>query len=98
MSKYTLLLILPAMIISFAFGRYFLPISVSHEDHEGMDMSQMRDHFVSQKTDMQKIMLASGDYRCCLDTPCIYCIEKTPGHGEGATCSCLEDVVEGRHP
>lgn len=66
--------------------------------HEGMNMEEMRDHFVSQKDDMQKVMLADSDYRCCLEKPCTYCIEKTPGHGEDATCSCLEDVVAGRHP
>ena len=95
MTKNVLLLTLLAIFLGFFMGRYFMPPTASHE---GMGMEEMRDHFISQKGDMQKEMLASSDYRCCLEKPCTYCIEKTPGHGEGATCSCLEDVVEGRHP
>lgn len=90
-----LTLLLVASFLSFLLGRYFLPPMHSHD---GMNMEDMRDHFVSQKGDMQKEMLAGGDYKCCLEKPCVYCIEKTPGHGEGATCSCLEDVVNGVHP
>jgi hypothetical protein len=43
-------------------------------------------------------MIDKGNYKCCLDKPCTYCIEKTPGHGEGATCTCLEDVINHKHP
>ena len=43
-------------------------------------------------------MLGKGMYKCCLEKPCTYCIEKTPGHGDGAACSCLEDIVNGQHP
>lgn len=93
MTKITLLLFLPVFFLSFFTGRYFMPHA-----HEGMGMEEMRDHFVSQKGDMQSTMLSRGDYRCCLEKPCTYCIEKTPEHGEGAACSCLVDVVEGRHP
>ncbi len=95
MNKSTLFIILVAILFSFFIGRYFVPRTISHE---GMNMEEMRDHFVSQRDHMHKNMLADSDYRCCLEKPCTYCIEKTPGHGEGATCSCLEDVVEGRHP
>ena len=90
-----LTLLLVASFLSFLLGRYFLPPMHSHS---GMEMEDMRDHFISGKSDMQKEMLAGGDYRCCLEKPCTYCIEKTSGHGEGATCSCLEDVVNGVHP
>ena len=68
------------------------------DDMENMDMDEMRGEFVEEKEMMQMVMRADGDYACCLEKACTYCIEKTPGHGEGATCSCLEDVVEGRHP
>ncbi len=40
----------------------------------------------------------NGDYACCLEKPCTYCIEKSPKHGEGATCTCLEDIMNGVHP
>ena len=51
----------------------------------------MKDHMIGE-------MMADGDYKCCLEKPCTYCIEKTPGHGEGATCTCLEDIMNGTHP
>ena len=61
-------------------------------------MEEQREHFVEMKGSMIGEMIHDGDYMCCLETPCTYCIEKTPGHGEGATCTCLDDVVNGRHP
>lgn len=40
-----------------------------------------------------------GDYACCLEKPCTYCISKTsPKHGEGTSCSCLNDIMNGKHP
>ena len=63
-----------------------------------MSMDKKRDEFILQKQDIQGELLSQGDYACCLEKPCTYCIEKTPGHGEGATCTCLEDVVNGVHP
>ena len=63
-----------------------------------MTMNEKRKTFVSMKEDMQGEMLQQGKYKCCLEKPCTYCIEKTPGHGDGAECNCLEDIIEGRHP
>tara|TARA_Y100000296_G_C4982780_1_gene161464 strand:- start:25 stop:456 length:432 start_codon:yes stop_codon:yes gene_type:complete len=62
------------------------------------DMVIEREKFLDLKYEIQKSLLKQGKYRCCLEKPCIYCIEKTPGHGEGAECSCLDDVVNGVHP
>jgi len=62
------------------------------------NMDMKRAEFVLLKDDIQGDLLPQGMYKCCLEKPCTYCIEKTPGHGEGATCSCLEDVVNGVHP
>ncbi len=67
-------------------------------DMDGMDMDDMRDMHISMKSDMQGDLLGQGDYRCCLKKPCTYCLEKTPGHGEGASCDCLSDIVNGKHP
>ena len=61
-------------------------------------MEERRNSFVLQKEGMQHDLMEKGMYRCCLEKPCTYCIEKTPGHGEGAACNCLEDVVNGVHP
>lgn len=48
--------------------------------------------------DEANIIRASTEYRCCIEKPCWYCIQKTPGHGEGASCTCLDDVMAGKHP
>lgn len=37
-------------------------------------------------------------YHCCLEDACWYCIQKTPGHGEGAKCECLQDVLNAENP
>jgi hypothetical protein len=62
------------------------------------DMDHMTKEFLVLKEDIQSEHRANGNYRCCLEKACTYCIEKTPGHGEGSTCDCLKDVVEGVHP
>ena len=67
-------------------------------DHSNMHVSEHRDELISHKVAIQNNLISSGDYACCLAQPCTYCIEKTPGHGEGASCSCLDDVVNGLHP
>jgi len=66
--------------------------------HKPMDMDHKRDAFIAQKQGIIGELIGQGMYRCCLEKPCMYCIEKTPKHGEGAECSCLEDVVNGKHP
>jgi hypothetical protein len=63
-----------------------------------MSMDMKREEFISMKNTIQGELLGEGNYRCCLEKPCTYCIEKTPKHGEGAECSCLEDIVNGVHP
>ena len=69
-------------------------ISINHEK----SIDERRYNFISLKESIRHDMLANGKYRCCLVNPCTYCIEKSPGHGEGAECSCLKDVMEGKHP
>jgi len=59
---------------------------------------EQRETFISLKSSIQDSLLPDGKYRCCLEKPCTYCIEKTTGHGEGATCDCLSDIVNGKHP
>tara|TARA_Y100000310_G_C20631908_1_gene789110 strand:+ start:585 stop:1043 length:459 start_codon:yes stop_codon:yes gene_type:complete len=77
------------------FGFWFIPMG---HDHEMMDMGEMREHHISLKDEIIKNQIPMHKYRCCLENPCAYCIEKTPGHGKGATCDCLSDVVNGVHP
>ncbi len=85
-----LTVILVLAISGTAFGYY-------NSGHHG-NMDHQRDHFVSHKDTIIHEQIQEGDYACCLVKPCTYCIEKTPGHGEGAACHCLDDVVNGRHP
>jgi hypothetical protein len=41
----------------------------------------------------------AGNYSCCLENSCTYCINKSSDkHGVGSTCSCLDDIMNGRHP
>jgi hypothetical protein len=63
-----------------------------------MSMDHKRGVFISLKEDMQHENMKNHDYRCCLEKPCTYCLEKTPGHGEGSTCDCLKDLIDGVHP
>ena len=63
-----------------------------------MDMHDDREDYILLKGNIITSLIPEGGYRCCLNKPCAYCIEKTPGHGEGATCDCLSDVVNGVHP
>ncbi len=63
-----------------------------------MGVEASRDQLISIKNSIQEELMPQHKYRCCLEKPCTYCIEKTPGHGEGAICDCLKDIVEGVHP
>ncbi len=70
----------------------------SQNDHGSMSMDEHRLVFLEQRDNIVHNLITEGDYACCLEKPCMYCIEKTPGHGEGATCSCLSDIMNGEHP
>ncbi len=61
-------------------------------------VEERRSDFISLKNSIIGELINSGKYSCCLEKPCTYCIEKSPGHGDGASCACLDDVMNGRHP
>jgi hypothetical protein len=76
-------------------------VSTNRTMHKVVSFEHMDEHrqeFITARHDIQQEMMDHGDYACCLEQPCIYCIEKSPGHGEGAACHCLEDVINGIHP
>ena len=79
-----------------------MPLVISVGCASGMDnmsgMHEARSEFIEMKENIQGDLMPHSKYRCCLEKPCTYCIEKTPGHGEGAECHCLEDVMNGEHP
>jgi hypothetical protein len=86
---YTLLTLVVAII--------FVGVLIS-PDIRPMSLEQHRHNFIEHKNHIIGDLLPQGKYRCCLEKPCTYCIEKTPGHGKGATCDCLKDVINGVHP
>jgi hypothetical protein len=60
-------------------------------------LDEKREEFISERDAIIQEQIVQGKYACCLEKPCTYCIEKTPKHGEGASCSCLDDVMNGVH-
>lgn len=80
------LFVLGGLIIS------LFPLNTSH------NMEKEREDFILLKNKIIGEQISQGNYKCCLEKPCTYCIEKTPGHGEGAICNCLEDIINGKHP
>jgi len=93
-----------AVVVAFVVGT-LTPMGAGWSEHNVSDqmmmmetMDEHRDDFLAYRAAMIMEMIEHGEYRCCLESPCTYCIEKTPGHGEGATCDCLADIVEGKHP
>ncbi|MBD3279285.1 MAG: hypothetical protein GF390_01075 [Candidatus Pacebacteria bacterium] len=67
------------------------------EDTQSAKTSQ-RAAFVAMKNQLIDQQISEQQYQCCLEKPCTYCLEKTPGHGEGASCHCLSDIMNGVHP
>lgn len=88
-----------AALIFFSAGVFIIanPL-LANNSHNNMDMDGMRGHFIELKETIIGEQIVKGDYACCLENPCTYCIEKTPKHGEGAKCTCLEDILNGVHP
>ncbi len=98
MKKGVLYWILGSVIFVLVLSNILLFFYLPSLNHSNMDLEEKRDHFVSLKNNMQLELVEDREYKCCLMKPCTYCIEKTPGHGEGASCNCLKDIVEGVHP
>lgn len=98
----SLVLGLVLVLIAGIFLGYFLKPSVSEKDHltaiKSQNVSEQRDAWIEIANSIRGALAVEGKYNCCLVKPCWYCIQKTPGHGEGAECHCYQDVVAGRHP
>ena len=87
------------LVLGVLVGYFLIPQPVSRQmDFEHMTIDEQRSEFLSEKDHMTAKMIAEGNYACCLERPCTYCIEKTPKHGVEATCTCLEDIMNGVHP
>ncbi len=74
--------------LTFSLSMLFPSTSLSYKREKLIDL---RNNIISEQ-------ITQENYRCCLKKPCTYCIEKTPGHGEGAKCNCLDDIYNGKHP
>jgi len=95
----SLFIILITLIIS--------PWSMMWSHHKGHDIdtgnhSNMKS-IASEIQEKQSYIITSnrdvGKYSCCLEKPCIYCINKSSKkHGAGTSCECLDDIMNGRHP
>jgi hypothetical protein len=56
------------------------------------DIQEKQDYIITENRN-------AGKYSCCLEKPCVYCINKSSAkHGEGSSCQCLDDIMNGRHP
>jgi len=77
---------------------WFLGGNGHNHDMKGHSMDDMMSEFMFQKDSVIQNLMPNGNYRCCLEKPCSYCIGKTPNHGESASCDCLNDIVNGRAP
>ncbi len=98
MKKGALYWILGSVILVLIISNVLLFFYLPSLNHVTMNMEEKRDHFISLKNNIQLEQVDEREYKCCLEKPCTYCIEKTPGHGEGAICNCLKDIVEGVNP
>lgn len=64
----------------------------SNMDLLAQDINEEQTYVIAENRDI-------GKYSCCLENPCSYCITKnSTKHGEGSTCDCLDDIMNGRHP
>lgn len=73
-------------------------ITTAEKTFAEKNVEKKRLEFISEKEAIIAEMKEQGLYRCCLEKPCTYCIENTPKHGEGAACTCANDVLNGVHP
>lgn len=89
------------LIAGTSFG-YFVKPSAPSGDHLAMikdkSVAEQRAAWISIADNIRGKLAMAGKYDCCLEKPCWYCIQKTPGHGEGAECSCRQDILNGLHP
>ena len=101
-TKTSLVLGLALVLVAGVFFGYFLKPSAPSEDHlaaiKSQSVPEQRDAWIEVADSIRGTLAMEGKYDCCLEDPCWYCIQKTPGHGEGAECTCGQDILNGEHP
>jgi hypothetical protein len=90
------------LVAGMSVGYFIKPSRELTADHLAMikklSVDEQRESFIALAANIKAEMAKQGKYNCCIEKPCTYCIEKTPGHGEDAACECMDDILAGRHP
>ncbi|MFQ6020653.1 MAG: hypothetical protein ACE5J4_01370 [Candidatus Aenigmatarchaeota archaeon] len=82
------------LLIGYFVHSFIVPVTTVIRDFETLSLEEKRIQWLKESSNIRD----STTYRCCLENPCYYCIYKTPKHGEGASCACMDDVLAGVHP
>ena len=100
--KNNLVLGLALTLIAGIFLGYVISPFTAAKDHLAMiknkNIADQREDWISLADNIRGKLAMEGKYDCCLEKPCWYCIQKTPGHGKGAECTCRQDILDGQHP
>lgn len=86
------------LIAGLAVGYLFAPMATTQKEFGNLTTSEQRAEWIEEANIIRGSLAVEGQYDCCLEKPCLYCIYKTPGHGEGAACQCRQDILNGEHP
>lgn len=76
----------------------YLTIPAAKKEFKDLTVDQQRGEWIEEANIIRGKLATEGKYDCCLEKPCWYCIYKTPGHGEGASCECRQNILDGVHP
>lgn len=90
------------VLVAGLFLGYSIAPAKMSEDHLAammkLGVEEQREAWIRIANNIRTNLVKKGKYDCCLENPCWYCIQKTPGHGEGAECTCRQDILNGKHP
>lgn len=91
------------ILITLIVGPWSMLFSHNSMHNPHMSHSSNMDGISQDIQETQNYVIATnreaGNYSCCLENPCTYCINKSSDkHGAGSTCSCLDDIMNGTHP
>lgn len=92
------LLFIAGLLIGYVGSPLLAKTPEAEKSFSDKTVSEQREVWIAEANTIRGTLAAEGKYDCCLDKPCLYCIQKTPGHGEGATCECRDNILKGEHP
>lgn len=91
-------LVLVGLLIGAVGLAYTYPNGLPYMHGERMALEDHHVDYLEHEAYMHDALIDSEHYACCLEKPCHTCLSLDPYHGEGASCTCLEDVVNGKAP